>query len=200
MPRPLREYDRSMSLGPSLFRAFTSRSQPADTNIVRQDCANDGRRLREALAGTTAAELSVEQVNTLFEGNLSMLTREAFLYYLPALMHLSLTHYRSVSVFASELVGALTKPSRDDIVASLDTLEQRPSHAATAQLLRDEQLAWFDSGTPTAIFAERFDGLAVTEGRSVLAFLEAFRTAHGADFPFDELDAAIDRYWARFRH
>jgi hypothetical protein len=66
-------------------------------------------------------------------------------------------------------------------------------------MLRAQQLEWFDSGTPTAIFHERFDGLSDAEGAAVLAFLAAFRDAHGADFPFGEVDAAIDRHWSRYR-
>lgn len=133
-----------------------------------------------------------------------MLTRAAFLHYLPALMDLSLTRYKTVSVFASELVGALTKPSRADVVRSLDLLEQHPpgltlSDPTTAGLLREQQLEWFDSGAPTAIFEERFDALDAREGGAILAFLEAFREQHGAGFPFDELDVAIDRHWAAFR-
>ncbi len=156
------------------------------------------------LQGKTASEVSVHDVNAVFEGNLWMLTREAFLHYLPVLMYLSLTRYRSVSVFASELIGALTKPSRADVVRSLDMLEELPpglalSDASMSGLLRKQQLEWFDSGAPTAMFEERFDGLGHREGRAILAFLEAFRAQHGEDFPFDELDVAIDRHWVRFR-
>jgi hypothetical protein len=54
-------------------------------------------------------------------------------------------------------------------------------------------------GTPTAIVHERFDDLSAAEGSAVLAFLEAFRDEHGADFPFGELDVAINRHWSAFR-
>lgn len=118
-------------------------------------------------------------------------------------MDLSLTSYQAVSVFASELIGALTLPSRRDVEESLDRLEQLPRGAGLrdpriADQLRAQQLEWFDSGTPTRIFHERFDDVSAAEGAAVLAFLEAFRDQHGANFPFDELDTAIDRYWSRF--
>ena len=130
--------------------------------------------------------------------------RGAFLHYLPALMDIALNKYGNVSVFASELIGALTKPDRGDVLASLDRLDQLPpelglSDPAIADPLRRQQLEWFDSGTPTAIFEERFDNLTDPEGAAILAFLEAFRDQHGANFPFDELDTAIDRHWAGFR-
>jgi hypothetical protein len=187
-----------------LFDAFASCPRPAAARIVRPESGADGDRVQEALADKTVAEISVHDVNKIFEGNLWMLTPEAFVYYLPALMDSALNQYGSVSVFASELIGALTEPSRADVVASLDRLEQVPPGLAladptTRELLRAQQLEWFDSGTPTAIFHERFDGLTPAEGSAILAFLEAFREQHEANFPFGELDAAIDRHWARFR-
>jgi hypothetical protein len=51
----------------------------------------------------------------------------------------------------------------------------------------------FDSGIPTAIFHEHFDNLTHSEGAAILAFFVAFQEAHGADFPFDELEIAVNR-------
>ncbi|WP_207550446.1 MULTISPECIES: hypothetical protein [Parafrankia] len=156
------------------------------------------------LAERAVTEISTDDVNNVFAGNLWALSPVAFRYYLPALMRFSLISYRSVSVFASELVGALTRPERDDVTESLDRLdllssEIAPSVSGVADLLRSQQLEWFDSGAPTATFHERFDDLSAAEGDAVLRFLETFQEAHGADFPFGELDAAITRYWSRFR-
>src|SRR6185436_893876 len=105
---------------------------------------------------------------------------------------------------ASELISALTEPSRDDVVTSLDRLAELPpgmtlSNPAVAEQLRKQQLEWFDSGAPTALFEERFSDLTDDEGAAILAFLEAFRDQQGASFPFGELDAAIERHWARYR-
>jgi hypothetical protein len=106
-----------------------------------------------------------------------------------------------MSVFASELVGALTEPSREDVVQSFDRDLQIPAgiDLRRSEVLRTQQLEWFDSGTPVAIFRERVDGLTPAEGAAVLAFFVALQDAHGADFPFDELRLAIDRHWARYR-
>lgn len=192
-----------MNLRSQLLDAFASRSHPG-TNIVRPESEASSDRMRDVLKDKTVCDISVHDINTVFEGNLWMLTRNAFLHYLPAFMDIALTKYKDVSVFASELIGALTKPSRSDVLASLDRLEQLPaslglSDPAVADPLRRHQLEWFDSGTPTAIFEARFHDLTAPEGAAILVFLEAFREKHGANFPFGELDAAIDRYWARFR-
>ena len=193
-----------MNLRALFFNAFASRPQPPATQIIRPVVSNhEGDHLREILATKTSTQLTDYELRTVVEGNLWMLTPEAFLYFLPAFLHASLKSYASVSVFASELIGALTEPSRMDVVDALDQVAQFPSElglpANMTKLLRKQQLEWFDSGTPTAIFNERFDSLTHIEGTAILAFFVALQEAHGADIPFEELETAIDRYWARFR-
>jgi len=163
----------------------------------------DGDRLRELLARNTPMELSVYDLRTEVEGNLWMLAPEAFRYFLPAFLHASLESYPSVSVFVSELVGALTKPSRTDVVETLDRATRLPSGLGLpddmTELLRKQQLEWFDSGTPLAIFHERVDSLTPAEGGAILDFFVTLQETHGADFPFGELEIAVDRYWVRYR-
>jgi hypothetical protein len=187
------------------FNAFASRPRPTASEIIRPAVRpQEGDELRELLASRTSAELTDYECRTVVESNLWMLTPAAFLYFLPAFLRASLESYSSVSVFASELIGALTEPSRADVVESIDQLTRNQSElglpADMPDLLRKQQLQWFDSGTPTAIFHERFDNLTHAEGAAVLAFLDAFQQAHGADFPFDELKTAVDRHWARYRN
>jgi hypothetical protein len=186
--------------GSRFFETFAARSRPPEHQLLRQAVGADGERLRAVLAASAPPELSIEAIRTVVEGNLWMLGPEAFRYFLPAFLHAALEHYDSLSVFASELVGALTEPSREDVLQSLDRDVQIPTSIdiRKADLLRAQQLEWFDSGTPVAIFRERVDGLTDAEGAAVLAFLVAFKDAHGADFPFDELQIAIDRHWARY--
>jgi hypothetical protein len=187
------------------FNAFASRPRPAAGQIIRPSVRHDeSDQLRELLAAKTATELTEDELRTVVEGNLWMLTSEAFLYFLPSFLHAALASYSSVSVFASELIGALTEPSRMDVVEALDQLARLPSQLGLPQdmieLLRKQQLEWFDSGSPTGIFHERFDSLTHAEGAAILAFFVAFQEAHGANFPFNELQTAVDRYWARYRN
>lgn len=171
---------------------------------MREGVAVNGDRVREALEGLPVEQVTIEDVLTSFEGNLWMLSPAAFLHYLPVLMDLALTRYNTISVFASELVGALTEPSRDDVLKALDRFEQdadpglMPSKLSAR--LRQQQLEWFDSGTATAVFRDRFGGLSPAEGAAVLEFLEAFKEQFADYFPFGELDVAIGRYWAAFRN
>jgi hypothetical protein len=193
-----------MNLKELFFNAFASRSRPSPGQILRPGVSPyEGEKLRELLATRTSTELSDYDLRTVVEGNLGMLTPEAFLYFLPAFLHAALESYASVSVFASELIGALTEPSRTDVVDALDQVARVPSGlglpADMTDLLRKQQLEWFDSGAPTATFHEHFDNLTQAEGAAILAFFDAFQEAHGANFPFDELQTAVDRYWGRYR-
>ncbi len=193
-----------MSLKKLFFNAFASRPQPSAAQILRPVVSHyEGHRLRELLATMTSMELTDYELRTVVESNLWMLTPEAFLYFLPAFLHASLESYASVSVFASELIGSLTKLSRTDVVEALDQVAQSQSEICLpedmTELLSKQQLEWFDSGTPTAIFHERFDNLTHTEGAAILAFFTAFQESYGVDFPFNELETAVNRYWDRYR-
>lgn len=60
-------------------------------------------------------------------------------------------------------------------------------------------ILWFDCGSPTVIFDERFNNLIDDEGKTILKIFEVFQKLYSADFPFDELETAIKRYWIRYR-
>lgn len=192
-----------MNLDSRFFDAFASRPRPTAAQILRPTVSHDGDRLCALLATTTSTELSANDLRTEVEGNLWMLAPKAFRYFLPAFLHHSFASYPSVSVFVSELVSALTKPSRTDVEEALKRASQIPPGLGlpkeTMKSLREQQMEWFDAGTPLAIFHERFDDLTPTEGAAILAFFVALQKTHGEDFPFKELVTAIDRHWAHYR-
>ena len=195
---------REKSLKTLFFNAFASRRRPLVDQIIQPVVSPyEAERLRELLVKKTPAELADHELQAVVESNLWMLTPEAFLYFLPAFLYASLDSYPSVSVFASELIGALTQPSRTDVEEALDQLNQASSELGLSPemigLLRKQQLEWADSGAPAATFHQRFDNLSQAEGKAILAFLTAFQEAHGEDFPFNELEIAIDRFWGRYR-
>jgi hypothetical protein len=191
-------------LSARIFDAFASRPRPPDDRILRPDASPDADdRLRVLLAAETRDELTEYELRTIVEGNLWMLTPEVFLYFLPAFLKAALESYASLGMFASELVDALTEPSRADVEEALDRAAEPLALCGHSrdmiERLRKQQLAWFDSGAPTATFRGRFGGLTWAEGAAILAFFVAFEAAHGADFPLGELTGAVDRYWGRYR-
>lgn len=191
------------SLKKRIFDAFGSRPRPVRSQILRSAVGREGDRLRDLLAGKTPAELASGDLRTEVSGNLWMLAPGAFLYFLPGFVEAALESYASVSILVSELVGALTEPARTDITEALDRVAKIPPAlgwpSEMTDILRKQQLEWFDSGASAAIFHERFDSLTHAEGAAILAFLEALWEGHGVDFPFGEPQIAIDRYWSRFR-
>jgi hypothetical protein len=106
-------------------------------------------------------------------------------------------------MFASQLVNELTLPARADVVQAFERLAQSPPGLGLSPeiltRLREQQLEWADSGSAEATFHQRFASLTQAEGAAILTFFVAFQHAHGANFPFDELQIAVDRYWARYR-
>jgi hypothetical protein len=165
--------------------------------------AGNGDRLRQLLAAKTPEELSPADIRTEVEGNLWMLSSEVFRYFMPSFLDASLNAYSSISVFASELIGALTQPSREAIISGVEQASQTlPELGLSIDGLdgvRKQQLEWFDSGTPEAIFHDRFDDLTTAEGAVTLDFLITFQQRHGRDFPFDEVQTAIVHHWSRYR-
>jgi hypothetical protein len=188
---------RGMSISARLFDAFSSQPRPPGPAILRSTVGEHADRLVHLLSSRASDELSAQDIRAEVEGNLWMLTPDAFRYFLPAFLRATLDSYSTVSIFASELVSALTKPSREDVADAVARAgESLPE--AIADEARKQQLEWFDSGTPATLFHERFDTLTPGEGSAVLEFLSAFRQAHGADFPLNELETAIERHWSRY--
>lgn len=180
------------------FAAFAARPRPDSDDLVAAGPAHpDAHAMAALLAETPREALSAAEVRDVVTNELWALTPPALLHFLPALMGLALQHYSTLSVFVSELVDALTLPVREDVDAAADLASNPtlpPGLHATLQQRRRER---FDSGHSPARFDACFAQLAPGEARAVLAFLKALRAAHGADFPFGELDAAIARHWAR---
>jgi hypothetical protein len=186
----------------SWLAAFAHRSPPGPRGLIAPTVGAEGDNLQVWLATAEPGRLTAEQLRQHVEGNLWMLTPEAFRYFLPGFFVAGLAHYDRLGAFVAELVTALTVPLREDVVTALDRLERFPVDVvgmAPAPLgpLRQQQLDWFDSGFPVAQFQARIETLSAAESAVILQFLTALRDRHADDFPFDELDAAIDRHWAR---
>jgi hypothetical protein len=186
------------------FNAFASRPRPSANKIVRSVVSKyESDKLQKLLSEKTSMELTAYDLVNIVESNLWMLTPEAFIYFLPSFMQISLESYASVSVFASEFIGTLTKPFRTDAGDALNQVDQFSAKFGLAndmtELLLKQQFELFDSGIPTAIFCERFDNITKDEGAAILDFLFSFQKRHGVNFPFDELKIAIDRHWIRYR-
>ncbi len=185
------------------FQAFDSCPRPDATQIFRTAIEHKENDLFKLLITKTSEELTLTDIRTQIEGYLWMLTPKTFRYFLPAFMNAALENYKQVSVFASELIDALTKPVRNDITESLQQITQSQNKLGLPnELIKElskQQLEWFDSGTPLAVFYERVKVLTPPEGNAILTFLNKFEKKYGADFPFEELKTAIERHWFHYK-
>lgn len=182
----------------------THRPRPAYHQLIDPTVGREGDRLQARLADTDPAAITVDILRHEVEGNLWMLTPEAFRYFLPTFLSLGVAHYDQLGAFVAELVTALTEPTREDVVLALDRMEHLPVQVlgmAPAPLgpLRKQQLDWFDSGEPVERYQARIDTLSEAEGGAILRFLTILHERHAGDFPFDELDIAIQRHWGRYQ-
>jgi hypothetical protein len=191
-----------MSRQSAFFAAFASQPHPAAANILDPAASEEGEELRTALAGTTSEELSLSTIRNEVAGRLGMLSPEAFRYFLPAFMSAGISEYPSLDTFVAELVTALTEPRIDDVHRALDRVARIPPEMGLPlgvfELLKQQQIEWYEGGGPQASFAARTEGLSASEGAAILEFLVAIRDDHGEDFPLGDPQVAIDRYWARF--
>lgn len=186
----------------SIFAAFAARPRPAANRILRPEAGKEGDELRAFLATASRETLSAADVRAKIEGRLWMLGPESFRYFLPALMLTILEHPDELDPLAGELVDALTEPSRRDIEELLDRIGEAPVEArldrdVTASL-QQQLLAWFDSGSPQAVFRNRFDDITQTEGAAVLSFLRRLRKENDRNVREKSLDDAESRFWSRF--
>jgi hypothetical protein len=199
----MRDLMAAIALESPWFAAFAARPRPPEDALVETSEWDDGAALRARLASTAPNELTPEAVLADVEGQLWLLTPETFRYFLPGLMAVGVAHYRDLGSFVADLVTALTAPERRDIEQALDRYAeiQRTMDGvgpAGVDLLRSQQLAWFDSGAPRAKYEARVSELTPAEGAAVLDFLTTLQSTHGEDFPFHEIAVAIERHWGRF--
>jgi len=178
--------------------AFEHRPRPEPDELVSSDIFHfEAEAVKELLARMDRWELTTSDIKNVLTSELWMLTPKAFHYYLPALLAKLLEDYEALTLFANEVVDALIRPEVGDankILNRFNSMTEQELVRVAASKLHD----WYDSAWPDAIFLHRFGTLSQEEGEAVLAFILAFREAHGEDFPFDELDLAILRFWQRF--
>jgi hypothetical protein len=194
--------EASTPLKTSIAAAFATRPRPSVDRILRPEAEREGGQTRAFLATASRESLSPADIGAKIEGKLWMFGPESFRFFLPALLIAVLDSPELLGAFATELVEALTRPTRGDIEEMLDRLDKAPEQArlvpqVTASL-QHQLLSWFDSGIPEAVFRDRFDEITPPEGAAILAFLTALR-ASGRPPPLERaLDRAESRFWTGF--
>ncbi|HEU4769356.1 MAG TPA: DUF6714 family protein [Pyrinomonadaceae bacterium] len=174
--------------------AFQQRRLPEGATIFRSYSSEVDTETMERLARDTAW---IDLPHDVLCDNplaLALMTPEAFAWFLPAYLVMSITLYSETDTLTTTIITCLTPPDDDDAA----------QFAALAQDMRalgidDVDDSWEGSAEEDAgmlqLFMERTAALTDVEKAAVRDYLEYIDAAHGADFPVFGPKQALDRYW-----
>jgi hypothetical protein len=169
---------RSLQEGAPIFRSYSSE---VDTEAI------------ERLARDTAWIDLPHDVLCANPLALALMTPEAFAWFLPAYLVMSITLYAETDTLTTTLITCLTPPDDTDAAQFAPLVEEM--HALGVEV--DE--AWAGSVGEDAdllrLFMERAAALTQDEKAAVRDYLEHVDATHGADFPVFGPKQALDRYW-----
>lgn len=169
---------RSLHEGARIFRSFSSE---VDTEVLER-LARDTAWV-DLPHGTLCA-------NPLA---LALMTPEAFAWFLPAYMILSITLYAETDTLTTTLITCLTPPDDTDSAQFAALVEDMRALGV------DVDDAYPDSARENAgllqLFIERTAVLTRNEKEAIRTYLEYIDAMHGADFPVFGPKQALDRYW-----
>jgi hypothetical protein len=122
----------------------------------------------------------------------ALMTPEAFAWFLPAYMIMSITLYAETDTLTTTLVTCLTPP--DDADAAQFAALVEDMRAVGVEVDEAPDSGREDAGL-LELFMERTAALTQNEKEAVRAYLEYMDAMHGADFPVFGPKQALDRYW-----
>jgi hypothetical protein len=182
--------------------SFGADPYPGDDRIVRDTGGSDleSERIREALAGRHWRDVPYETIEGL-RSALPFLTAEAYRFYLPAFMAMSIVDFPRAGAVADEVVRSLTPPRPSDVDAIRALADAHPEMQPFGPAEWDELLAtmgetYRPGGEVETMFFERASGFDAAQIEAIREFLEYLRDVHGDDFPQREPELALERYWS----
>lgn len=130
---------------------------------------------------------------------LAALTPEAFRYYLPRFLIISLEHYEQASEIADSLVYHLALPKREDEMEVRDIFMTAEQEGALPEPLESyfDESGFLDFEAEELAFFERMKGLTKMQELAVYAYLKYLKDEHSDDFDIVTPQLAISRYWAK---
>jgi hypothetical protein len=127
---------------------------------------------------------------------LAFMTPEAFAWFLPACMVVSVTQYDENRTLTSTIITVLTPPNKADSL-EFETLEEDLRALDPDVLLEEPRPGSLHADDELfEHFMKRFAGLSADEKAAIRDYLEYIDAAHGDDFPVFGPKQALDRYWA----
>jgi len=159
-------------------------------------------RIRRAFGGRHWRDLPFEFLDDQ-KGALFFMSPEGYRFYLPAFLFYSVTDFFRADTIPDEVIRTLTPPDESDI----DGVDRTAAENPEMQPLGPEEwrgtLAMLKEPRSCVVlrrrFEERVSGFDGPTSLAIRRFLEHMRDAYGKEFPNQEPQTAIGRYWHRFQ-
>lgn len=127
---------------------------------------------------------------------LAFMTPEAFAWFLPAYLVVSVTRYAETDTLTTTILTCLTPPDEAD-ASTFEALVE-DMRALDADILEEDRVDSLGADEQLRqLFMARASVLADNEKASVRQYLEHLSATHGADFQAFGPKQALDRYWAK---
>jgi hypothetical protein len=174
--------------------AFERRSLPEGAPVFRASSAEvDMREIERVARDTKWIEIPHDVLcnNPLAP---AFMTPEAFAWFLPAYLIMSVALYSATDTLTTTLITCLTPPDEVDadqfnsLVEDMRGLDVDVHEDLPSSLGADDELL--------QLLMERANMLTRDEKAAVRDYLEYIDATHGSDFPAFGPKQALDRYWA----
>jgi hypothetical protein len=160
-----------------IHESFGPMPYPGDEQIVTGENSEDQQILR-LLKGLHWRDVPFETLDHLRTA-LTFMSPEGFRFYLPAFMLYCIMDFYRADVAVDRVISNLTLLLASDIWS-------KPSHA-------EEDERWWQNW-----FFERVSGFSALQAKVIGEFLEHMRDVYGEEFPDQEPQTALERYWHQF--
>lgn len=182
---------------------FSEVSYPGDDHIVIDDTGThlECEGIKHELIGHHWRDLSFETLDQLHSA-LFFLSPAGYRFYLPAFMFYSVTDFYRADVIPDDVIQTLTLPSESDVDQIRELAsghpEMQPFSSNEWEQLLKKITDTYTIGSPERIFFERVSGFNLAQCKVIRQFLDYMQHTYDNEFPNQEPQIAIERYWYRF--
>lgn len=182
---------------------FIEVSYPGDEHIVLDNSGFhlECEEIKDLLRGHHWSNVSFETLEQL-RSALPFLSPEGYHFYLPAFMTISIIDFSRADIIPDEIIRSLTLPDPSDIDKTQELAELYPELQPFSPDEWEELIKTiterYHNGDLEKKFFQYVSKFSFDQCKVIHEFLEYMRDTHGEDFPTQEPDIAIKRYWHRF--
>lgn len=171
--------------------AFSEIRYPGDDNIALNKRNLEYESLKDFL-GLDWRDININFIFPKHVDSLCYMTPQAFSYFVPGYMLASIENYEWIDTVPDNLVSYFTFPSQRDIQGLNSFIKQAciQDNVPITEITFDDDVS---------IFYGRMKYFSQRQKQEIYKFLQFLIQEHGDDFPNNEPQLAIDRYWTIFQ-